>query len=372
MAEPNERDRYLKQALRLARRGSGLVSPNPMVGAVLVRGGRVVGAGWHRFYGGAHAEVEALRQAGARAAGATLYVNLEPCDHTGKTPPCTEAIIAAGVKRVTAAMADPNPLVSGRGFRRLRGAGLEVEAAGGAAAEAAAALNRAYLVRIAEGRPFLALKIAQSLDGRIADAAGRSKWITGPEARAYTRRLRFEYDAILVGINTVLEDDPGLDYQPPARPPAAEKTYWKIILDSRARLPLTARCLKRGRVAVAVGRTADPDRVKRLEAAGALVLAGAGERPDLPEVMKKLYKLNIGSVLVEGGAEVFGACLDAGLTDRVYLCLALILLGGRTARPAVLGSGRRLANPARFRLTGTRRLAEDRLLVLDRADGPGT
>ncbi|MCX5794280.1 MAG: bifunctional diaminohydroxyphosphoribosylaminopyrimidine deaminase/5-amino-6-(5-phosphoribosylamino)uracil reductase RibD [Elusimicrobia bacterium] len=335
----------LIRALRLAVRGQGLVSPNPMVGAVLVKAGRVIGEGWHRCFGGDHAEVDALKRAKASPRGGTLYVNLEPCSHFGKTPPCVDALISSGIKKVVAAMPDPNPLVSGKGFRRLRQAGIEVEV--GLMRKESLELNLAYLTWLKKARPLIALKAGQSLDGKISSRAGRSKWITGPEARAYGRRLRFMFDAILAGINTVLSDDPSLDYRPPLLPRAllARKRHLKIILDSRARLPLSAR-LWRGpsQVVVAVAKAAPESRLRALRLKGARVLVCGEQRVDVKKLMA-LLRPELGSVLVEGGAAVHGSFVDAGLVDLFYLFQSPLILGGEKARTSIAGRG--FASPAR-------------------------
>lgn len=330
---------HLIRALHLAARGRGLTSPNPMVGAVLVKGGRVIGEGWHRFFGGDHAEVDALKHANASPRGSSLYINLEPCSHFGKTPPCADALIASGIRKVVAAMPDPNPLVSGKGFRRLRQAGITVEV--GRMKSESRELNRAFLTWLRHRRPFIALKAGQSLDGKISSRTGRSKWITGPEARDYGRRLRFMFDAILAGINTVLSDDPSLDYRPPVlpRPILARKRHFKVILDSRGRLPLSAK-LWRGpsQVVVAATEDAPESRLRALRTKGARVLVCGRKRVDIKRLMM-LLRPEVGSLLVEGGAQVHGSFVDAGLVDLFYLFQAPLILGGEQARSSVAGRG---------------------------------
>ena len=365
MGEP---EKYLKQALKLALKGRGLVSPNPLVGAVLVKNNRVIGRGWHRYFGGRHAEINALDDCRETPAGGTLYVTLEPCCHFGKTPPCTEAIIRSGVRKVVAGMTDPNPVVAGKGFAALRKAGIDVEAEHGSVTEQCRRINEPYLVWITRQRPFIALKIAQTLDGKIASRDGKSKWITGEKARDFARRLRFEYDAVLVGINTVLADDPGLNYQPdrlsgdlPGR-----KHYWKIVLDSRARLPLTGRIWTgaNSRILVAVTGQAPKLRLKALEKQGALVITAGKERVELSVLMKQLAKLGIASVLVEGGAETSGSFVDEKLVDRLYLFQSPLVLGGRCGLSSVSGQGYSSPDKAlRFDLEKTRRFGPDQLFV---------
>ncbi|MGH7265650.1 MAG: bifunctional diaminohydroxyphosphoribosylaminopyrimidine deaminase/5-amino-6-(5-phosphoribosylamino)uracil reductase RibD, partial [Candidatus Rokuibacteriota bacterium] len=232
---------WMARALALAARGSGLTSPNPAVGAVIVRDGTVVGEGWHSMAGALHAEAEALAAAGARARGATCYVTLEPCAHHGRTPPCVEALIASGVARVVAACRDPHPLVDGRGLARLGAAGVDV--AVGVGEPEARALNRAFFVAVAAGRPHVTLKSAMTLDGKIAAWDGESRWITGKAARREAHRLRFAADAVLVGIGTVLRDDPELTVRVPDAPP---KEPFRVVADSRLRIPPDARLLRAG------------------------------------------------------------------------------------------------------------------------------
>ena len=226
-------ERYMRMALRLAFKGIGRTSPNPMVGAVLVRGGRIVGTGYHRQAGGDHAELVALKQAGNRARGATLYLNLEPCDHQGKTPPCTHSLIQSGVKKVVAGMLDPNPLVSGRGFRRLRRARIQVHS--GVLKGECQRLNEAFVKFITHQVPFVILKLAASLDGNIATSTGDSRWITDVAARRYVHQLRNQVDAVLVGIGTVVADDPRLTCRL-----AGGRDPWRVILDGHLRIPLSA------------------------------------------------------------------------------------------------------------------------------------
>ncbi len=296
-----EKEFYLKRALSLALKGKGLVSPNPMVGAVLVKNNRIIGEGYHRYFGGDHAEIDALKNSTESPEGSTLYINLEPCCHFGKTPPCTEALIKNRIKKVVAAMSDPNPAVSGKGFEQLRATGVETRT--GLLEKESREINRPYLIRIKEQRPFISLKIAQSLDGKIASYTGESKWITGEKARAFGRKLRFEYDAILVGINTVLSDNPSLDYQQTGitRNLLVRKHYLKIILDSEARLPLQSKIWKgKSGIAVAVTKKAPNSRLRSLEKNGAQIIVAGNQTVDLKKLLGILYKQGIGSILVEG------------------------------------------------------------------------
>jgi len=343
-------DDFMRLALRLARRAMGRTSPNPMVGAVIVNAGRVVGRGYHRYAGGAHAEVEALRQAGARARGATLYVTLEPCNHTGRTPPCCDAIIAAGVSRVMAAMRDPNPITNGRGISRLRGAGISVRV--GLLAQEARALNEPFCKAMTTGLPWVVAKVGQSLDGKIATARGESRWITSPTARRLGHAWRARVDAILVGINTVLRDDPRLT----ARGGGASRRHHpvKVILDGRLRLPLSARCLSAASPApTLVATTMSPrhPKARALQARGVEIITLPAERGRVPlrRLCRRLAARGLHSVLIEGGGEVLASAFAQRLVDRIDFCVAPILIGGRVAPSALGGIGiPRLADAIRL------------------------
>ena len=323
----------MRRALRLASKGRGDVSPNPMVGAVLVRGGRVIGEGWHRAFGGAHAEVEACRAAG-RAGGATLYVTLEPCAHHGKTPPCVDAIFDAGIRRVLVAMRDPNPKVAGGGLEVLASRGVDVFL--GPLAAEAAELNRGFISCVTRLRPFVTLKMAASLDGGIATANGHSRWITSPLARKSAHRLRAEHDAVLVGAATVIADDPALTVRD-----VRGRNPVRIVLDPTLRSSPRAAWLRRDGVRrIVVARASAPAaRRKAFEAAGAEVWIGSAS-PDRtrgggiqPGVfLKQAAKGGITSILVEGGGRVAGAFLAAKCADRLALFTAPMLLGGDSIR----------------------------------------
>ncbi|MHB1041900.1 MAG: bifunctional diaminohydroxyphosphoribosylaminopyrimidine deaminase/5-amino-6-(5-phosphoribosylamino)uracil reductase RibD [Eubacteriales bacterium] len=328
----------MKMALDLAARARGRTSPNPMVGAVVVKDGAVIGKGYHLRAGTPHAEVLALEEAGAAAAGATLYITLEPCCHHGRTGPCTEAVIAARVARVVVAMADPNPLVAGEGIRRVREAGTEVTC--GVMGGEAARLNEVFIKYITTRMPFVVAKAAMSLDGKIAARTGKSKWITGPEARDYAHRLRDRYDAIMVGIGTVLTDDPSLT----TRLPGGEgRDPVRVILDSRARVPLSARVFDRDTAApviIAATEAAPQERVAALESAGAkVIVAGEGPAVDIITLFKELAGQKITSVLVEGGAAVHASAFEAGLVDKVAWFIAPKIIGGKEAPGPVGGFG---------------------------------
>ncbi len=359
-------ERFMRRALALAELGRGLTSPNPMVGALVVTpAGDIAGEGAHRRAGGPHAEIEALAAAGAGARGATLYLTLEPCAHQGRTPPCAPAIVAAGVRRVVAAIGDPNPRVAGRGFDSLRRAGLEVTS--GVLADAAARQNRVFLTAMTTRRPHVTLKAAMTLDGKIADAAGASRWITGDRARAHAHRQRSEADAIVAGVGTVLRDDPRLTVRldrPWPREP------YRVVLDTGARTPADARVIRAGdpaRALIAVGEGAPAARLGPLEAAGAGILRCATRdgRVDLRVLLDALFAREVRGVLVEGGGEVHAAFLEAGLVDRVAIYVAPLLLGGRASPTAVGGAGRELKSAVRLSAVEVTPLGDDILLEAD-------
>ncbi|RMH17129.1 MAG: bifunctional diaminohydroxyphosphoribosylaminopyrimidine deaminase/5-amino-6-(5-phosphoribosylamino)uracil reductase RibD [Acidobacteria bacterium] len=333
---------HLRHALKLAARGRYRTSPNPMVGCVVARGEQVISTGYHRRAGGPHAEVEALRQAGSRARGATLYVTLEPCNHHGRTPPCTEAVIAAGIARVVACHRDPNPAVAGGGFARLRAAGIEVES--GLLVPEAVRLNWRFLAAARYRRPAVTLKWAMSLDGRIATAAGESQWISSPAGRRWGLEERETHDAILVGSGTALADDPRLD----RRLRRAGRPNVRVILDRRLRLSPAARLFTvPGEVLVYARRGSPADNRRALEARGATVVEL--EKVEPAAVLADLFDRGVASLLIEGGAEVAAAFVEARLFDRVAVDCAPILIGGRTAPGPVGGAGiPRLADALRL------------------------
>jgi diaminohydroxyphosphoribosylaminopyrimidine deaminase/5-amino-6-(5-phosphoribosylamino)uracil reductase len=337
----------MRLALRLAARAYGQTSPNPMVGAVLVKGGEVIGRGWHRRAGLPHAEVEALRDAltqGNNAKGATLYVTLEPCCTHGRTPPCTEAIISSGIKRVVVAATDPNPKHAGRAFALLRAAGIEV--CEGVLSEEATRLNEAFNHWIVHRTPLVTVKAAMSLDGKIATRTGESKWITGEAARAYAMKLRVGSDAILVGVNTVLADDPALTLravQGYKLKVESLRRPRRIVLDSEARTPANARLVRDEFAAlttIVVSRRAPRERVEALGRKVRVEVAPLRNNTiDLPWLLEKLGAEEVTSVLVEGGGEVNASFLFGGLAQRVALFYAPMIIGGRNARKGVAGAG---------------------------------
>jgi diaminohydroxyphosphoribosylaminopyrimidine deaminase/5-amino-6-(5-phosphoribosylamino)uracil reductase len=330
---------FMARALRLAERGRWTTDPNPRVGCVLVRDGEIVGEGWHQRAGGPHAERVALAQAGERARGASAFVTLEPCSHHGRTPPCADALISAGVARVVAAMIDPNPRVAGRGLERLREAGIAVEV--GLLAEQAAALNPGFIKRQRTGLPFCRVKLAASLDGRTAMASGESRWITSEAARADVQRLRAGASAILTGSGTLLADDPSLNVRLAAEalglpPGEAVRQPLRVIVDSRQRTPPTARLLGLPGATLIACATDEPARRAALEAAGAQVLVcPAPDRTqdatvvhvDLSALFGELARREINEILIEAGPTLAGAALQAGLVDELILYLAPHLMG---------------------------------------------
>ncbi|HBI45071.1 MAG TPA: bifunctional diaminohydroxyphosphoribosylaminopyrimidine deaminase/5-amino-6-(5-phosphoribosylamino)uracil reductase RibD [Planctomycetales bacterium] len=327
----------MRRALELAERGRGWVEPNPMVGAVVVRGGQIVGEGWHQRYGEAHAEVVALTAAGDAARGSTLYVTLEPCCHRGKTPPCTDAILRAGVGRVVAAMSDPFPPVAGKGADLLRAAGVPVEFGIGEAA--ARRVNAPYLTLLAIGQPYVHAKWAMTLDGKIATRTGDSKWISNEASRRLAHKLRGRMDAVIVGIGTALADD----LQLTARPPGPRIAI-RVILDSNCRLPADSALAKTARevpTLVAATTQAPPERMAALRSLGCevLTLPTASGRTDVTALLAELGRRRFTNVLVEGGGAVLGAFLDAGVIDEVHVFIAPRLAGGAAARTPIGGKG---------------------------------
>jgi diaminohydroxyphosphoribosylaminopyrimidine deaminase/5-amino-6-(5-phosphoribosylamino)uracil reductase len=355
---------FLDRALALAERGRAGVSPNPMVGAVVVRGGRVVGEGWHRRAGGPHAEIEALRRAGARARRADLYLTLEPCNHFGRTPPCVEAIVQAGIGRVIVAARDPNRTVAGGGLRALARAGIAVARPDAARIRRAERQNEKFRTWAVEGRPFVLAKWAASLDGRIAAAGGKSRWITGPAARRLALRLREEHDAVLVGAGTVLADDPLLTRRIGTN---RGGKHWRIVLDGRLLIPERARLLADPEgVVVATSRSSRNAKARRLAARGVEVwsLPGDGKgRISIRALLRRLARRGVTSVLVEGGGETHGAFFSAGVVDGVAVFLAPRLIGGRRAPAAIAGAGFSLGAAPRLEDVALRRVGEDVLVT---------
>jgi diaminohydroxyphosphoribosylaminopyrimidine deaminase/5-amino-6-(5-phosphoribosylamino)uracil reductase len=350
--------RWMAHALHLAERGLYTTSPNPRVGCVLVKDGKVVGEGWHERAGEPHAEVHALRAAGIAARGATAYVTLEPCSHHGRTPPCAEALVAAGVARVVAAMRDPNPLVAGTGIAKLRAAGIAVEC--GLMEAAACELNAGFISRMTRGNPRVRSKIAASLDGRTALKNGTSQWITGEAARRDVQHWRARSCAVLTGIGTVLADDPRLN----VREIPTERQPLRVVLDSELRISSKARILQNGQTLI---YTASPEaaRHRALRASGVEVvtLAGADGKVDLPAVMSELAQRGINEVLVEAGRTLNGALLQAGLVDELVLYLAPQLLGDVARGLADLGEFTQLQQRVNLQWQDVRQVGGDLRIV---------
>lgn len=352
----------MRMALKLAAKARGRTSPNPMVGAVVVKNGKVLSRGYHQKAGEPHAEAIALAKAGKAARRATLYVTLEPCSHTNKrTPPCTPLVMQSGVKRVVVAMIDPNPQVSGGGIKALRRAGIEVVT--GVLEADAKKLNETFMKHVTTGMPFVTLKIAQTLDGRIATAAGESKWITGEDARLAGHRLRDRHDAILVGINTVLKDDPSLTTRiPGGRDPL------RVILDTRLRIPLKAKVLVQRSSAKTLIATLDSmpkDRLGALLDAGAdiLIVKAKDGQVDLKDLMRKLGSFGVTSVLIEGGSAVNASALKSGIVDKVVLFAAPLLMTGADSLCSIGGaSPARLSKAVRLHRMTSRWIGEDLMI----------
>jgi len=366
--EPDAEDdaRWMRRALALARRAEGRTSPNPLVGAVVVRAGRAVGEGFHKGPGRPHAEIEALKAAGRRARGATLYVTLEPCVHTDKrTPPCAPEVIRAGLSRVVVGMGDPNPKVAGRGIKALKAAGIAVRAR--CEEPACRRLNAPYVRAMETGLPWVTLKVAQTLDGKVATARGESRWITGEAARRHGHGLRARNDVILVGIGTVLADDPALTCRL-----VRGRNPVRVVVDARLETPPTARVLTEGRPAPTILATLGADLPAPLGAAGARLLQVPGRdgRLDLGRLLKALAAEGWHRVLCEGGPRLAGALVRGGLVNRVAFYTAPRILGGDDARGAIGGtSPARLAGALRLGPLAVRRLGDDVLIEAD-VEGP--
>lgn len=353
-------ERWMKRAIRLAEKGRGRTSPNPMVGALLVKEGSVVGEGFHAKVGEAHAEIHALNQAGEEARGATLYLNLEPCTHYGKTPPCTPAVIEAGVRRVVIGMEDPNPLVRGKGLENLEKAGLEVDV--GILEKECRRLNEAFCKYILEKEPFVILKVAATLDGKIATRDGNSKWISGKASRRFVHKLRDQVDGIVVGIGTVLKDDPMLT----ARIKGGRNPY-RIILDSRLRIPEEAKVIEisPSKTIIATTELASKDKIERLEKKDVriLILDPKQGRVNLKQLLSRLGEMEMMSLLLEGGSQINGSFLDEGLIDKIFLFLSPKIIGDQQALGIFGGRGITNLKEAIFiNEIKARRIGEDILL----------
>ncbi len=324
---------FMQKALRLALQAKGKTSPNPLVGALVVKNNRIIGRGYHRKAGLAHAEVESLREAGKRAKGSTLYVSLEPCCFFGKTPPCTDAIIKAGIKKVIIGMRDPNPKNNGRGIRVLRENAIAIKE--GYLESELKKLNEHFIKYIVRKIPFITVKVGQSLDGKIATKTGDSKWITSYSARSYARRLRTDYDAIMIGINTLINDDPKLK--------AAKQHFFKIVVDPHLKTPLKSKILRRNSksVIIATGLNSSAIKGKKLEKLGVRILRipSKNRKLNLKYLLNKLANLEITSILVEGGGKMIASLFTQHLVDKVLFFIAPKIIGGENAISSVRGEG---------------------------------
>lgn len=332
-------EEYMRLAIRLAKKARGRTSPNPLVGALVVKEGEVVGKGFHQKAGAPHAEINALNDAGKKARRGELYINLEPCNHYGRTPPCAKTIIDSGIKRVFVGMEDPNEVVAGRGIRCLQDNGIYVQT--GILREECQRLNEAYLKYITEKKPFVILKSAASLDGKIATRIGDSRWITNEKSRAFLHRLRDEVDGILVGIGTIMADNPELTTRLNSR---KGKDPVRIVVDSKLRIMLRAKVLmpeSEAGTIIATTELAPKEKIKKLEELGAkvLIVGSKNNRVDLTELMYELGKLEITSLLIEGGAEINASSLDSGIVDKVLFFYAPKIIGGTDVLGMVGGEG---------------------------------
>jgi diaminohydroxyphosphoribosylaminopyrimidine deaminase/5-amino-6-(5-phosphoribosylamino)uracil reductase len=362
--------RHLARAIELAEQGRGRVSPNPLVGAVVARGDTVLGEGWHSAYGAAHAEVEALGAAGADVAEATLYISLEPCCHHGRTPPCTDAILAAKIARVVVASDDPTDKASGRGLGILRDEGVAVEVVDGDLADRARLLNQPFRKHARTGRPWVLFKSAMSLDGKVATSSGDSRWISGAASRRLVHQWRAECDAVAVGIGTALSDDPQLTARDlPGAAPSGLPQPVRVVFDTTARLPLDSRLVQAaGEVPLVVvaSRAARKADLTALEGAGAEVIVVAGENgpAQVRAGLDRLGERGLASVLLEGGPRLAGAFLDAGEIDEMRLFVAPMLLGGRSGRDPLEGTGAEsIAEAVRVGALACERVGEDLLVT---------
>jgi len=352
---------YMMHALSLAKLAIGTVSPNPAVGAVLVRDGEIVGRGYTQPPGAAHAEVVAIQQAGEKAKGSTLYVTLEPCCHYGRTPPCTRAIIEAGIEEVHFAMLDPNPIVCGKGRVELEAKGIKTVV--GECEKDAAITIEAYIKFVTTGIPFVTAKFALSLDGKIATRTGDSRWISGPESRKYVHFLRFANDAIMVGVNTVIADDPSLTTKCcGGRGGTAKLQPLRVIIDGRGRTPATAKLFYQpGKTLIAYGQVA-PETLAAYSKTGAGLIEAPGKRGliNLSELLRVLGERGITSVLVEGGGTLLGSLFDEGMVDKVIAFIAPVIIGGSRSKTPVAGKGAaKIADSLRLKRVITERMGDD-------------
>ncbi len=365
MTTPNlsVKEQYMKAAIRLAKKGAGSVSPNPLVGAVLVKSNEIIGTGYHHFYGGPHAEINALKSAGVKAKDADLSINLEPCCHYGKTPPCTDSLIKEGIRRVFIGIKDPNPLVSGKGIKKFVAAGIPVEI--GILEDECKKLNEAFIKYITQCIPFVILKIAATLDGKIATATGNSRWITGEPSRKIVHRLRSEVDAVLVGIGTILSDNPLLSsrlYKTGINNPT------RIVVDSTLRIPLNSKLLKTAhevRTIIATLKDTSVEKAETIKKAGAeiLYLPRCDNQVSLKALMRHLGAMGIASILIEGGSEISASALRGKLVDKILFFFAPKIIGGKNAYSMVGGNGiKKISDAITINNVQYRKIEEDLLI----------
>lgn len=347
---------FIDETLKLAKKAKGWTNPNPMVGAVIVKKGQIVARGYHKRVGLPHAEIEALNAAKTSVQGATLYVNLEPCTHYGRTPPCVDAIIQSGIKRVVCSMPDPNPKVHGRGIAKLKEAGITVSV--GFREKESRTLNEAFFTFHEKKRPFVAIKFAASLDGKIATYTGDSKWITNKNARLFARKLRGEYQAILVGINTVMRDNPHLGVRG-----VGKREPVRIILDSNLDIPLNSQVLRDNNVLIATTVHVSKDKRELLTKRGIPILTFENKNIPLKELLFSLRSKEIISILVEGGGNILGSFVDEKIIDKVYAFYAPILIGGGKA-VTIQGRGiNKIKNALYFKRIATKRFQDNFLII---------
>ncbi len=357
--------KFMREALALARSQMGKTSPDPMVGALVVKGRRIISKGYHAEQSTPHAEAFAIKKAGSRAKGATLYLNLEPCCHYGYNPPCTHAIIKAGIKRVVAAMKDPNPFVNGKGFAQLRDAGIKVKT--GVLEEEAKELNEAFIKYITTNIPFVMLKSAMSLDGKIATVTKESKYITGLPARQHVHMLRVYVDAVMVGVNTVKIDDPALTARDVGDENIIKRNPKKIVLDTNAEIPLRSKILKNEprKAIIVVGESAPKKKLEKIRKTGASVLRAAtrGGRIDLRKLMAELAEDKIMSIMIEAGGTLAASALKEGIVDKVLFFIAPKIIGGKAAPTPVAGAGfKKLSQAVNLKSSRVRMMGSDVLI----------
>ena len=350
---------FMREALRIAKNAEGRTSPNPMVGAVIVREGKIIAEGWHRKAGTPHAEVHALNMAGELAKNSTMYVTLEPCSHYGRTPPCANKIVESGIKKVFVAMKDPNPLVAGRGIEILKSAGIDVEV--GLLEDDAQKLNEIFLKYITKKIPFVTAKFACSLDGKIATTAGESQWITCEESRKFSHHLRDMYDSIMVGVNTVIADNPSLTTRL-----VIGKNPVRIVVDSHARTPIDSKIIRDGQAEtiIAVTENAPPEKISELKNFGVEIITAGRDKVDLKILLEELAKREITSVLVEGGGTLHYSMFEKNLVDKIFAFIAPKIIGGKNSLTAVEGAGfEKLSDVVQIKNISAENLGEDILLT---------